>query len=324
MLVQEQHGFISIITPTYNRTTYLLQAVESVLCQTYLHFELIISDDASTEDVEAALKQFQDPRIRYRRNPQCLGQFANTIAGLQAARGEFFSFLHDDDRWEPTFLEKVVPPLLSNPNITVSFSDHYVMDEIGQVDLETTQRLSRKYKRVGLAEGIHQPFYSLVANLSIPAAMASVFRGSILENEDIPPQIDLALDRYLAYLASRNGKAAYYTPERLTYYRVHPNSCTAASFKSFETARERYFSHVYYYDCLLADPAFSPYAAQLRQRKSVAQRVFANFSFKNGLGKQARSLYLQSLRTYRNFKSFAGLMLTMLPGSQRLLVAHRR
>jgi glycosyltransferase involved in cell wall biosynthesis len=57
-------GMVSIITTTYNRTHYLKQAIESALKQTYPHFEMIVSDDASTEDVESVVAGFKDPRLR--------------------------------------------------------------------------------------------------------------------------------------------------------------------------------------------------------------------------------------------------------------------
>ncbi|HLI49129.1 MAG TPA: glycosyltransferase family 2 protein [Chthonomonas sp.] len=149
---------VSIITPTYNRTGYLVEALASALHQTYAHFEIIVADDASTEDVRAVLERFHDSRIRYRRNATHLGQYGNVVAALAQVRGEFFTFLHDDDRWEPDFLAKVLPPLQQDRDITVSFSDHYVMDEHGVVNLSLTERLTRQYGRKQLAAGLHRPF----------------------------------------------------------------------------------------------------------------------------------------------------------------------
>src|SRR5579875_1514656 len=270
-------GMVSIITTTYNRTHYLKQAIESALKQTYPHFEMIVSDDASTEDVESVVAGFKDPRLRYRRNETNLGMCANICAALQEARGEFFAYLNDADMWEPTFLEKVVAPMMQNPEITVSFSDHYVIDDDGNIDLRLTEDLSARYKRKELQPGIHKPFVHLLIAQSIPCAQASIFRRQILEDADIPEEVGTCYDQWTGYLASCSEKAAYYTPERLAFYRVHLLSSTAGSSQSGKSDRaiEWHMSSYNYYSKLISDAQYSKYLKELLRRRSLSCRLIA-------------------------------------------------
>lgn len=67
-----------------------------------------------------------------------LGMCANICAALQETRGKFFAYLNDEDMSEPTFLEKAVAPMMQNPEITVSFFDHYTIDENDNIDSTLT------------------------------------------------------------------------------------------------------------------------------------------------------------------------------------------
>jgi glycosyltransferase involved in cell wall biosynthesis len=91
---------VSVILPTYNRSTVLPRAVRSALAQTYPDFELIIVDDGSSDDTAAVVRALADPRIVYLPRPHG-GAAAAENAGLARARGQFIGFLDDDDEWLP-------------------------------------------------------------------------------------------------------------------------------------------------------------------------------------------------------------------------------
>ncbi len=105
----------SVVIPTYNRARLLPRALESVLGQTLDDFELLVVDDASTDDTAAVVASYEDPRIR------CLaleenGGVANARnAGIAAASGTFVSFLDDDDEYLPEFLERTWETLGNAP-----------------------------------------------------------------------------------------------------------------------------------------------------------------------------------------------------------------
>ncbi len=99
---------ISVVLVAYNRGHLLSRTIDSLLAQTVRDFELIISDDCSTDDTEAIARAYerQDARVRYRRNQRNLGMPENLNAGIRAASGEFVANLHDGDVYDPRLLEK--------------------------------------------------------------------------------------------------------------------------------------------------------------------------------------------------------------------------
>jgi Predicted glycosyltransferases len=94
---------VSVIVPTFNRSKLVVNAVRSVLSQTYRDYEIIIVDDGSTDDTAEALKPYMD-RIRYVYQTN-LGASAAQNKGIQLARGKWISILASDDLWLPTKLE---------------------------------------------------------------------------------------------------------------------------------------------------------------------------------------------------------------------------
>jgi glycosyltransferase involved in cell wall biosynthesis len=94
---------VSVIIPTFNRSKLVVNAIQSVLCQTYQDYEIIVVDDGSTDDTEEALRPYMD-RIRYVYQEN-LGASAAQNKGVQLARGKWISILASDDLWLPMKLE---------------------------------------------------------------------------------------------------------------------------------------------------------------------------------------------------------------------------
>lgn len=106
---------VSIILPTYNRSQKLLTSIRSVLTQSYGDFELIVVDDASTEDLASLVESIADPRIRFVRRSVNGGAGAARNTGLKHASGEFIAFQDSDDLWLPNKLERQIALLVSMP-----------------------------------------------------------------------------------------------------------------------------------------------------------------------------------------------------------------
>jgi glycosyltransferase involved in cell wall biosynthesis len=216
---------VSVIVPTFNRTRYLAEAVDSALAQTYRNIEVTIADDASQEDVASFVKaRFTDPRVRYERNPVNLGMGPNTWGALARARGKYVSTVHDDDVWEPDFLSTLIPQLERDETLSVAYCDHAIIDEAGAVNEAGADANTRRWNRDTLSRGVVRP---LTARLhTIPAAMGAVFRKSAVDWQDFPAEVGTHYDFWLAYLSARTGAGGWYEPRRLTRYRVHGNSET--------------------------------------------------------------------------------------------------
>jgi glycosyltransferase involved in cell wall biosynthesis len=101
---------VSVIIPTYNRADLLPRALNSVLQQTFVDFEVLVVDDGSTDKTAALMAKYQerDDRVRYLDQPQNAGVSAARNRGLREARGVFMAFLDSDDEWLPYKLERQV------------------------------------------------------------------------------------------------------------------------------------------------------------------------------------------------------------------------
>ncbi|MFW6015696.1 MAG: glycosyltransferase family 2 protein [bacterium] len=99
---------VSVIIPTHNRVNLLKNAVNSVLNQTYKKFELLIVDDASTDDTINYIKNIKDNRINFIRNEISKGGSGARNVGIKKAKGEYIAFLDDDDEWKKDKLQKQI------------------------------------------------------------------------------------------------------------------------------------------------------------------------------------------------------------------------
>lgn len=152
---------VTVIIPTYNRPSYLRQAIASALRQNYQNMEILVWDNASTDETRKVVQSFSDARLRYHRHAENVGQTENVISACREARGEFIAHLHDDDAWEPDFLEKLVPPLQQNCAAAIAFCDHYIIDAGGTIDPARTHANTHRWKRDVLRPGLHCPLHRI-------------------------------------------------------------------------------------------------------------------------------------------------------------------
>ena len=118
---------VTIAIPTFNRASWLKDCVLSALAQSYSRFEVLVSDNASTDETQDILKQFSDPRLRVVRQQHNIGLLPNWNTSLAEARGEYIVFVSDDDRIAPFLLERCMALVRQEPKILVviALSDMY-------------------------------------------------------------------------------------------------------------------------------------------------------------------------------------------------------
>jgi glycosyltransferase involved in cell wall biosynthesis len=126
----------TVIIPTYNRCYILWRAIQSVLAQTYPFFEILIIDDASTDETAKLVKQFSDPRINYIKLKKNGGPSAARNFGLKIAKGKFIAYLDSDNFWYSDFLELMHKGFIENKGKVIIFcKKNYrltITDENGQ------------------------------------------------------------------------------------------------------------------------------------------------------------------------------------------------
>jgi glycosyltransferase involved in cell wall biosynthesis len=126
---------VSLGLPVYNGEQYLEQALDSVLAQTMTDFELIISDNASTDATPDICARYArgDSRISFVRNERNLGAAPNYNRTFELASGEFFKWQTHDDRIGETYLERCVEELENDPHVVMSYPRIIYIDEENDV-----------------------------------------------------------------------------------------------------------------------------------------------------------------------------------------------
>lgn len=122
---------ISVGMPVYNEEKYLKESVESILNQDYKNFELIISDNSSTDGTEQICLELaqNDYRIKYIRNTANIGAVENFNKVCREARGEFFMFAGGHDLWSLNFISSCLKILQDNPTTVLSFASTVWIDK---------------------------------------------------------------------------------------------------------------------------------------------------------------------------------------------------
>ena len=125
---------VSIGLPVHNGARYLREAIGDFLHQTYEDFELIVSDNASTDETEAIVREAAalHERIRYVRNETNIGALPNSNRTIELARGRYFCLAAHDDRHAPDFLERLVAALEENSDAVLAYSRCVLIDEAGE------------------------------------------------------------------------------------------------------------------------------------------------------------------------------------------------
>lgn len=124
---------VSVIMPAYNSAAFILEAIDSVLQQSYPHWELIIIDDASSDSTAVLVEELvaKEPRISLIKNKINIGPGESRNAGIQAAKGDLIAFLDSDDLWLPEKLEVQIKFMQKN-KLVMCFSSYLLMDENGK------------------------------------------------------------------------------------------------------------------------------------------------------------------------------------------------
>jgi len=169
---------VTIAMPAYNGGRYLAWAIDSLLAQDYPLWDLVISDDCSTDQTETVGRSYakRSPRIRYIRQASNLGEKANFNFCLGEARGAYFMWASDHDLWAPTFISSCVDALEADDSAVLAYPRSVLIDEEGnaieemddQIDLRDASSLDR-YRHLIWRLGICNMIYGVARREAIAA-----------------------------------------------------------------------------------------------------------------------------------------------------------
>jgi glycosyltransferase involved in cell wall biosynthesis len=150
---------VSIVIPTHNRGRLLGRSLRSLLAQTEPRFEIIVVDDASTDDTAAVVRSLSDARIRYQRLERNCGPGGARNAGVRAASGELLAFQDSDDEWMPDKLERQLALLSSADSSTgVVYCDMLRVHADGSTPSEHHSPKLRRGRWIEPRTGFYAPY----------------------------------------------------------------------------------------------------------------------------------------------------------------------
>jgi glycosyltransferase involved in cell wall biosynthesis len=219
-------AYVSIGMPVYNGENYIKEALDSILAQSFRNFELIISDNASTDTTEKICRSYaeKDQRIKYYRTNQNRGAAWNFQQVFHLAKGQYFQWACHDDVWAPTLMERCVEVLGRCPDVVLCYTKAAYIDANGT-------RIERSIARPGYHDKEpHQRFRSLLQYHIRPNECSQVlglFRTSVLKKSSLIrsyPASDMVLLGEIALYGEFHE-----IPESLFLRRDHPGTSVRAN-----------------------------------------------------------------------------------------------
>jgi len=211
----QKKGLVSVIISTLNRPSYLIQAVQSVMAQTYPDIELIIVDDGSENGGEAnreILKPYLSSLTYTYQENQGIGGAVNK--GLSLAKGEFIQRLDDDDTLAEEKIEKSVKVFKDNPSVGLVATGYHVTDESGNI--------------TSSQKPLHYPEDArlLFMLMAIISAQAAVIVRSSCHDEVGVYRTDIVAEDYEMWLRIARKFEIATIDEPLVFYRRHGGNIT--------------------------------------------------------------------------------------------------
>jgi glycosyltransferase involved in cell wall biosynthesis len=217
---------VSILIPTLNRRAFLPHALATAREQTLPAYEILVSDDGSTDGTREYVERIAaaDPRVRLLTANPAPGIFTNINYLVRESSGDAFCLLGDDDRLATEYLEQLSAPLASDPDVVATFCDHRIIDAAGRVAIEATALSSEKWGRTAMPEGSVQDPLGAALRQSLCIGFA-LFRSSAFKQRPFDLDCGAAADVDYAIRAATLGKL-YYVPRALGDYCHHPGTAT--------------------------------------------------------------------------------------------------
>ena len=240
----ESQPLVSVIMPCYNMASYVSDSIKSVIAQTYPHWELLIVDDASTDETVNIIKSYAqaDSRIKFAIKKQNSGISDTRNQCIQMAQGQFLAFLDADDIWHPEKLEKQLSFMLAK-NIGFTYSTYDWIDEDGKIMNKFINTIGNLDYKTYLRNTIIGCSTVMVNK----AITGDVFVPKFRTSEDTATWLDIL----------RKGLMAYAIDESLVSYRIRRKSASSnkirASIDLWKVYRQHeklpFFKAIYYFSC---------------------------------------------------------------------------
>ena len=240
----ESQPLVSVIMPCYNMASYVSDSIKSVIAQTYPNWELLIVDDASTDETVNIIESFAqtDSRIKFAIKKQNSGISDTRNQCIQMAKGLFLAFLDADDIWHPEKLEKQLSFMMAK-NVGFTYSTYDWIDEDGKV-------LNKFINTIGNLD-----YKTYLRNTII--GCSTVMVNKTMTGDIVVPKFRTSEDTATWLNILKKGLLAYAIEESLVSYRIRRKSASSNKLKAaadlWKVYRQNeklpFFEALYYFSC---------------------------------------------------------------------------
>lgn len=209
-MTQKDFGMVSIIMPSFNASSFIAESIDSILHQTYTNWELLITDDCSTDNTQEIVETYvaKDRRIKYFRFTENQGAGAARNHAIEQAKGRFIAFCDSDDCWKP---EKLAHQLkfMAEHRVGVCFSSYIKCDEAGE-----ELGMVVAYRKITYADIVRNDYIGFLTLIYDTAEIGKIYMPVLRKRQDWAMKI----------LLLQKIPVAYGLLEPLAYYRIRTDS----------------------------------------------------------------------------------------------------
>ena len=212
-------NLVSIITPSFNSSKFLVECINSVIAQTFQNWEMIIVDDCSHDNSRDIISELsaKDARIKFIFLDKNIGSAEARNVAIRQVKGKYIAFLDSDDIWKKDKLEKQIAFMNKN-DIAFSFTSYRLISEDGKMKYSIIQ----VPKKIG--------YKSYLRNTIIGCLTVMIDKEKT--GDFLMPNIRSSHDMALWLLIMKRGFFAYGLNENLAYYRLVSTSNTSKKWKA--------------------------------------------------------------------------------------------
>ncbi|MEC4885586.1 MAG: glycosyltransferase family 2 protein [Scytonema sp. PMC 1070.18] len=222
---------VSIIIPAYNSSRYIKRAIESVLCQTEKNIEVIVVDDASTDNTVEVVRQFCDHRLKLMVNECNQGPSYSRNRALKEAQGEWVALLDSDDWYVPERLEKLLQVAYTENADIVADNIYYILDG---AELPWSTFFSLEKISLDKPRQIDTVYF---IDFSVSVTKPIIKRNFLLQHQlEFNEALKYEEDFFLFLLCLCHGANFILVPETYYFYRNRSDSLMTEGFTFYEQA----------------------------------------------------------------------------------------
>lgn len=212
--MENNKTLISIGLPVYNAERYLPQTIDSLLAQDYPNFEVVITDNASTDRTADICRNYagRNPQIRYYRHERNMGMYLNFNKAFELCRGDFFIWAGGHDYWDKNLLSSCVEEMLRFPDIVLCTPQYKHIDENGETISVTRTALDTRGRKAS------ERFRAMLREPIFCFAVYSLMRANALRKTHLFSEAFFS-DRILWAELGLNGEF-YFTDKAYIYMRM--------------------------------------------------------------------------------------------------------